>query len=180
MGRIVDNLITYRILKKLVTSFKDTDAYKLGIIDLHGKNLIPTNKLKTSQERDAYTYLDRLVFNLKKIINKLPGGESRIKSLTTAVFLIKETVDMHNEKEYTEQQLSEYFHHYYLQDIVFVEEQLILEKLFEDSGVASGAGGAGGAPTNSVGDGTSISVDQTDSKKKNVKKNLTRKKKPIF
>ena len=37
MSRIVDNLVAYRILSMLVTPFDETEAYKLGIIDAHGK-----------------------------------------------------------------------------------------------------------------------------------------------
>ena len=90
MSRLVDNLIAYRILSMLVTPFVDTKAFKLGIIDAQGKNLRKTSTLKTSEERDAYTYLNRLVFNMKKIINKLPGGESKLKSIIAALFLVKE------------------------------------------------------------------------------------------
>ena len=90
MSRIVDNLIAYRILKMLVTNFTDTEAFKLGIIDAKGKNIRKVNTLQTSQEKDAYTYLNRLVFNMKKIINKIPGGENRTKSLVAALWLVKE------------------------------------------------------------------------------------------
>ena len=33
MGRAIDLLITYRVIKMLVTPWKQHDAYKLGIID---------------------------------------------------------------------------------------------------------------------------------------------------
>ena len=78
MSRIVDNLIAYRILSMLVRPFNQSDAFKLGIIDDKGNNLKKTSTLKTSAEKNAYSYLHRLVFNMKKILNKIPGGESRI------------------------------------------------------------------------------------------------------
>jgi hypothetical protein len=90
MSRIVDNLVAYRILSMLVTPFEETSAFKLGIIDKTGKNLKKASSLKTTEEKDAYSYLHRLVFNMKKIINKLPGGESKLKSLIAALFLVKE------------------------------------------------------------------------------------------
>ena len=40
MGRVIDALIAYRLLKLLVTPFKKTKAYQLGIIDDKGKVLI--------------------------------------------------------------------------------------------------------------------------------------------
>ena len=89
MSRIIDNLIAYRILTMLVTNFEDTKAFKLGIIDKNGKNLKKSSTLKTSEEKDAYTYLHRLSFNMKKIINKI-GGEQKTKSLVAALWLVKE------------------------------------------------------------------------------------------
>ena len=44
MSRVVDALIAYRVLKLLVTPFKRTKAYKLGIIDEKGKVLIKSRK----------------------------------------------------------------------------------------------------------------------------------------
>ena len=41
MGRAIDLFVTYRFIKLLVTPFKDTDAYKLGIIDEDGNRVIP-------------------------------------------------------------------------------------------------------------------------------------------
>ncbi len=40
MSRAIDLLITYRVIKMLVTPFDRTDAYKLGIIDKNGKVLM--------------------------------------------------------------------------------------------------------------------------------------------
>ena len=90
MSRIIDNLIAYRILTMLVTPFVETDAYKLGIIDAKGNTLRKTSQLKTTDEREAFTYLHRLVFNLKKILLKLPGGDSKMKNIIAALWLIKE------------------------------------------------------------------------------------------
>ena len=44
MGRAIDSLIVFRFLKLLVTPFKDTKAYELGIIDERGKNLRKARK----------------------------------------------------------------------------------------------------------------------------------------
>lgn len=104
MPAIVDNLIAYRILTMLVVPFDQTEAYKLGIIDENGNNLIKSKDFTTTNQKDAYTYLHRLVFNIKKILNRLPGGESKTKNLIAAFFLIKESYKKHtvsiNESEF--------------------------------------------------------------------------------
>ena len=88
--RLMDNLIALRLLYKLVTPFEQTNAFKLGIIDAKGKVLKPASTLKTEAEKNAYNYLDRLIFNVKRLINKLPGGESKLKNLTAAYFMVRE------------------------------------------------------------------------------------------
>ena len=90
MGRAIDSLIVFRFLKLLVTPFKDTKAYELGIIDERGKNLRKARKLNTEEERESYTILHRLVFNIKKLIEKVPGGKTKLGSYAAALFLIKE------------------------------------------------------------------------------------------
>ena len=94
MGRAIDALITFRFLKLLVTPFNKTKAYELGIIDERGKNLIKSRDLNTIEMRNSYTILHKLVFNIKKLIEKLPGGKSRLASYATALFLIKENTEL--------------------------------------------------------------------------------------
>ena len=71
MGRVIDALIAYRLLKLLVTPFKKTKAYKMGIIDDKGKVLIKAKQFnqkipanKRAEAKKAYTLLIRFVFHL--------------------------------------------------------------------------------------------------------------------
>jgi hypothetical protein len=97
MGQFVDNLIAYRILNLLVTPFENTEAYKLGIIDKKGKELKPMSALNTVQEREAYTLLHRLVYRLKKIVEKIPIENKRLLSLAAAYSLIRESLEQNHE-----------------------------------------------------------------------------------
>ena len=96
MGRAIDLFVTYRFIKLLVTPFKNTDAFKLGIIDENGKRELEpgTNKpttLRTTEEKSAYTVLHKLVFNIKKIFGKVPGLRTKLGSYAAALFLLKDT-----------------------------------------------------------------------------------------
>ena len=73
-SRAVDALITYRIIKLLVTPFDRQEAFKYGIIDADGKVLKKAKTLKTERERKAYTVLHRFIFNLKRILAKATGS----------------------------------------------------------------------------------------------------------
>jgi len=101
---MIDNLIAFRILYMLVTSFDKTDAFKLGIIDAEGNPLKKIKDLKTSEEKNAYDMLDRLVFSLKKLLSKLPGGKSKLASLAAAYWLVKESYE--TQEVVTQEQLN--------------------------------------------------------------------------
>jgi len=98
MSRLVDTYTVYKMINKLVTPWKETDAYKLGIIDKRGKVLKKYKNLETVKEKDAYTVLDRFVFNLKRILEKMPGGKSKSASYAAAAVLLLKEED-ENEKE---------------------------------------------------------------------------------
>ena len=88
MGRAIDLLITYRVIKMLVTPFEKTDAYKFGIIDKNGKVLRKNKTLTVAKEKDSYTILHRFVFNLKRLINLIPGGKSKLGTYAAALGLL--------------------------------------------------------------------------------------------
>ena len=87
--RSIDTVIVFRILKLLTTPWEEQAAYKEGLINSKGKR-IKKKKVKTNDEKNAYTFLHRLVFNLKRLMELLPFGKTRLASYATALFLIKE------------------------------------------------------------------------------------------
>ena len=89
-NRAVDLIITYRVIKLLVTPFNKQEAYKYGIIDDKGKVLRKFKTLQKSEEKKSYTVLHRFVFNLKRILQKVGLG-GRLGSFAVALgLLIKE------------------------------------------------------------------------------------------
>lgn len=174
MSRLVDNLIAYRILSMLIKPFTDTAAYQLGIIDDKGKNLKKSSTLTTSKEKDSYTYLHRLVFNMKKIINRLPGGESKLKNLVSAFFLVKEYYEandrslslMEERYDILLEKVSKY-------NLTLVEEEMLIVEFLErgaliEDGVANVTG-------------TAVSTDTPAPLKKDIKKykQIARRKVPV-
>jgi hypothetical protein len=85
----LDAWIVYRFIKTLVTPWDETDAFKLGVIDASGKLIIATRKMSEPQ-RATYTLFHRLVFNIKRLIEKIPGGKSKIGTYAAALYLLKE------------------------------------------------------------------------------------------
>jgi len=86
-SRLIDTLITYRIVKLLVTPFEKQEAFKQGIIDKDGKILKKNKELTTDKEKRAYTFLHRFVFNLKRILKKVGLG-SKLGGFAVALALL--------------------------------------------------------------------------------------------
>ena len=117
MGRAIDLFVTYRFLRLLTTPFEDTDAYKLGIIDEKGNRIMqdkakkPQVPLVSSQEKNAYTILHKLVFNIKKIFNKVPGLRSKVGTYAAALFLLKDTFkESVDDKDMFEKEFIKFLH----------------------------------------------------------------------
>ena len=97
MGRAIDLFVTYRFLRLLTTLFEDTDAFKFGIIYEKGNSIKkkgstkPEVELATSELKNSYTILHKLVFNIKKIFNKVPGLRTKVGTYAAALFLLKDT-----------------------------------------------------------------------------------------
>lgn len=64
MANVADTYMIYQVLKRLTTPFNETKAFELGLIDKNGKLL---KKPKTQEERKAYNYFDRFIFNKMSI-----------------------------------------------------------------------------------------------------------------
>ena len=125
MGRAIDTLIVFRFLKLLITPFDETPAYELGIIDKDGNNLRKSKTLTTGEERDSYTILHRLVFNIKKLIEKVPGGKTRLGNYAAALFLIKE----HLKDKVEDETLLEKEFYKYLKDNDLIEPYSLDEEI---------------------------------------------------
>jgi hypothetical protein len=90
-----DFFYAIRFLRLLTTKWENTNAFKLGIVDKNGKKL---KKPQTSEEKGAYNTFHKLVYNIKRLINKIPLGKSTLASYAAALFLIKEHTGISDKK----------------------------------------------------------------------------------
>ena len=103
MGRAIDLFVSYRFLKLLTTPFEKSEAYKLGLIDKNGHRILkdksskPKVEITTTAQKNAYTILHKLVFNIKKLFNKVPGLRTKVGTYAAALFLLKDTFKEHVE-----------------------------------------------------------------------------------
>ena len=159
MADVLYNLIAFKVLSMLVTPFKETEAYKLGIIDENGKNLIKPSKFTKYAQKEAYSYLHRLVFNMKRLLMKLPGGDNRLKNLAAALYLVKE---YHETKDKSFDLMEERLNSILNSNAILVEETIEAEAFLEQKEVEEEA------PANAT--GAAVSTDRTVVRKKDIEK----------
>lgn len=85
-----DFLYAIRLLTILQTDWINQEAYKHKIIDGTGNTLRKYAELKSKEERDSFTYFHRIVFNLKRMLEKVPGADSKLGKLLVTARLLRE------------------------------------------------------------------------------------------
>lgn len=163
MNRLLDNQYAMRILKLLATDYKNMPAYHLGIIDDKGTVLRKSYQLKSEAERNAYTYLDRLVIILKKAIEKTQarGDYNLTKSLSPALWVVREQLESGSRAT---SNIEQKYHDIVKLDVTLAEEEILVKKFMSEEGVAAIGGGA---PTNNT---AGAEVREPVVKKKDIKK----------
>jgi len=129
MQRLVDLYIVFQLVKKLTTPFNKTEAFKRGIIDAAGNVLRPHKTLTDTKDKAAWTWLDILMNNLKRLLAKIPGGQSAFFTYAMAFWLLKEPITkLQKASRFNESQLSEAFlgpsADKYLSEAMVLTEQL--------------------------------------------------------
>ena len=157
IGAAVDLWMVYSFIRRLITPFTEWEAYKLGIIDERGNVLKKRKELRLQPEVKAFGVFDVLVLNLKKLLEKLPAGQTRLASYAAALWLIREHKAFTPESTLTEdlsdEQLVEsaalFFSSYtdYTTLNESVKQKISIDELFEAKFLKDDA------PTNSVGSG---------------------------
>lgn len=107
----LDLYIAYKFIEILTTPWEETEAYKLGIIDDTGKVLIKRKNLKNTKQRQAYTLIHRLIWNLKKILDLLPPTRTKLGSFITALWLLKEQINKEHNTNYTDYDILKLYNH---------------------------------------------------------------------
>lgn len=89
VSRTVDTFYAFRFLRLFTTPWEKTGAFKAGIIDKDGKVL--RKVANNDKDKSVYNIFHKLVFNLKRLLNKLPLGKYTLSSYIAALYLIKES-----------------------------------------------------------------------------------------
>jgi len=133
MGRAIDLFVTYRFIRLLTTPFEKTDAFKMGIIDKDGNRT--DKKLYKIDERNAYTVLHKLVFNIKKLFGKVPGLRTKVGTYAAALFLLKDTFKEHVEDP---QMFEKEFLKYLKENNIELDDSIVEEVTLDNGKLSKG------------------------------------------
>lgn len=95
LSRTGDTFYAFRFLRLLTTPWEKTGAFKAGLLDKEGKLI---KRPETDDEKSKYNLFHRLVFNIKRTLNKIPLGKSTIASYLAALYLLKEHTGLSDKK----------------------------------------------------------------------------------
>ena len=139
---IVDTILVYQFIKKLITPFDQMKAFERGLIDEKG-NFLKKRKYFSPEDKQVLGLFDVMVINLKKLIAKVPGGGTKIATIAAALLLLRSDPKKLKEETITDElfNLEEEF------NITIRELQLI-----EDGSAAvNSTAGVAGLSANSIG-----------------------------
>ena len=123
-SRGADLYFVFRFLRLLTMDYKKTDAYKFKIIDSKGKALRKSADLTSTKEKASYTMLHRMVFKIRRLMEKVPGG--RFVNYAAALFLLKEQKDVRiwTDDIYMKTKLLEFLETDWEADAKFLKEEV--------------------------------------------------------
>jgi hypothetical protein len=104
---IVDLFLVFNFIKRLVTPFTKWEAYKEGLIDEKGNILIKRKDFVKNSQKSAFGIFDQMILNLKKLLGKLPGGQTKLASYASALWLIREQQRIEATNYLTEESVEE-------------------------------------------------------------------------
>lgn len=167
---IIDTFVVYQFLKKLTTPFSNWEARRAGIIDDKG-NILRKRSSLTAMEKNKFTLFDLMTLKMKRILEKIPGGRSKVASYAAAMYFISESSSFNEEHPLFDDENMEEMFNTYLN--VYNEEDEAnklfdkLDKLYYNEDTV---------PTNHVGSG---SIAGTDGTRVNRKPPLLKRRKTI-
>ena len=126
----LDSFIVYKFVKLLTTAWDETAAFKAGVIDASGKIIVDTKHL-TPEQSQSYGLFQRLVFNLKRLIEKIPGGKTKIGRYAAALYLFTEEMGDSEGVRIMEHNFMSYLKHMNALPENYLTEQYMPEEMLD-------------------------------------------------
>lgn len=181
-----DLFLVYQFIRKLATPFKEWKAFELGIIDEDGNILRKRRDLNTREEKSAFGVYDVMLLKPKRLLEKTPGGKSRLASYAAALYLIKEwnhfTDNSMLTESVTDEQIQESINYFFSDKSIITQfsenvnqnkslDELFTEKFIDEDAptVSAGSGVIAGIGVGPDGEPGVTKKKQKKYKKKNLR-----------
>lgn len=125
---MIDLFLLYSFIKRLSSPFDKWKAYSTGVIDKDGNILVSPND-RTKEQKDSFGRFDLLILKLKRLLEKIPGGKSKIGTYSAALWLIKEHNMSYKETELIDEATIE---KELVENMATISEEMDINSLFED------------------------------------------------
>lgn len=147
--RPYDRYYATLILNILTKPFNQQKAFDLGVIDKDG-NLI--KKPETDEEKESYNPLYQVSFGVKKILDKFPATQNKLKLLSVGMnFIRQQTVPSQFNESVDYNKFLKEMLLVIENDLVLAEEEIIVKKYLDEEGEGSGSPSVvGEVPANST------------------------------
>lgn len=110
LTKVVSAFTVYKFIKLISSPFSSMDAYRHKIIDGNGKFIRGLDTLSPTEKKSVDVF-NRLIINLKKIINKIPDPKlkAQLKTFPTAMVLLRDEAEkIGGNGEYVLNEITEY------------------------------------------------------------------------
>jgi len=138
----IDLFVVYQFIKRLATPFNKWAAYETGVIDERGNIIVPSSQRDIPQQK-SFKVFDVMILKLKRLLEKLPFGKTRLASYAAALYLVKE--DWENK---TEQQILSESNEHFADYIRLYRLENYSRMLDEMPTVSAGSGAVAGMGVN--------------------------------
>lgn len=139
----VDLFVVYQFIKRLATPFNKWAAFTSGVIDERGNIVVPPNERSTEQQK-TFKIFDVMILKLKRLLEKLPFGKTRLASYAAALYLVKEDWENKSEQQIlneSNQQFADYIRLYRLENYTSMLDEM--PTMSAGSGAIAGMGVGG-------------------------------------
>lgn len=121
ISRVTDSVYAFKLARLLTTDWEEWDAFKNGILDENGART--KKKITKSSDKSSWTFFHRASANLKRLMDKVPGGSTKLGKALSLFKLFSESVDSE-------------------EDRVFAFAEAEAEKIIQEAVVAGDSGGS--------------------------------------
>ncbi len=110
-AKVISAFTVFKFIKMMSDPFSKMDAYKYGIIDDKGNFIKKVESLTDTREKKSVDPFNRLIINLKKLIQRVPDPKlkAQMKTLPGAMVLLKDEAEKYGaDGEYVLSEVEEF------------------------------------------------------------------------